>query len=402
MTQNIRIKIVFWVLFIGITFFNPVLSQNKIVSYKPEIKSYIDYIKTQTESPFSYILEKFKSFDILVFAERDHRDITQYYFIEQLINIPEFYQQVGAIYTEVGSSNFNDTLNKVLHNYSISEEAINKKLIEIYREISYQAFWDKYNFFYLWKVVYKFNKAHPDYSISIQMTSHPFDWQEIKDTTSCRIHTNEVEKNYDKKMAEFFIKSYAEFNNSKRSKAFVIMNYPHSLKKWTSSNNTTYERMFSSFINQVYSDKVCYIMANTYNLNNFMPVSNGKWDAAFKFCNFPSIGFDFKNTPFGVDTFDVWPSKKGILTYENILTGIVFINPTNECKNIIGIPEFLDKQFAEEYIRRLKLRMYYFKGKEYKTKLKWEKKYCNKQRTFTVYDENNKFDKTINQWLLMD
>jgi hypothetical protein len=387
-----------------------VSAQNKISGFKPEIEPYISFIKEQQVDPISYLLDKYKTHDVIVFGERDHRDITQYYFIEKLIYREEFYKQVSVIYTEVGSSNFNDTLNRVLQNKSLSKDEVQKRLIEIYRNISYQVFWEKYNFFYLWEMIYNFNQSHPDYPISIKMTSHPFDWNENTDSAICRIKTNEIEEEYDQSMAEFFLKSFEENFDNKRNKAFVIMNYPHSLRKWASQENITEEDMFGSYINKKLLDRVCYIIVNPYSINRFQPVAYGKWDAAFKYCEYKNIGFDFQNSPFGKDTFDVW-SEGGILNYEELYDGMIYINPTSKCENVIGLPGFIDREFSKEYIRRLKLRMYAFRGQEYKTKIKWEKEYCNTLRSYTVSydikcmygkDKSKCFDTVVDQWLLYE
>jgi hypothetical protein len=384
-------------------------AQKGIFGFDKEIEPYIDYIKEQQDEPISFLLQKLKTHDVIVFGERDHRDITQYYFIENLINTEEFYKQVSTIYTEVGSSNFNDTLNNVLQNSSLSYDKIEKLLIGIYREISYQGIWEKYNFYYLLKTVYDFNKLHPDYLISVKMTGHPFDWNEITDTVLCKLKTDEVEANYDKSMAEFFLKSFEENQNSVRNKAFVIMNYPHSLRKFTSKENITYERMFGAYINRKLSDRVYYVIVNPYTLT-LQPVANGKWDAAFKYCDNKTIGFDFQNSPFGKDTFDVWWTANGILSFEELYDGMIYINPASECENVTGIPGFIDKRFAKEYMRRKKLRMYY-NGQEYKTKLRWEKEEYNNLRSLTVHDyiekvygkdRSNCYETIVNKWLMFE
>jgi hypothetical protein len=382
--------------------------QEDIVGFQPEIQPYIEFIKKQNQSPLNYVLDKFDSNDVVVFGERDHRDITQYYFIEDLINQPEFYEKVGVIYTEAGSSNFNDTLNSILQNYNLNDKELEKQLLEVYRDISYQAFWANYNFFYLWKTVFQFNKTHPDFALRIEMLSPPFNWNEIRDTTSCRLKTEEVEKNYDSFMANYFLQRFSSRQELVRNKALVIMNYPHSLKKWTSKANITYEKFFGAFINRQLPGKVCAIIVNPYTIN-FQPVADGKWDAAFKFHNYPKIGFDFINSPFGKDTFDVWPVEKGILSYQDLYDGMIFINPTNSVENVIGIPGFIDKNFADEYLRRIKLRMLIYTKKEYKTSKISERIYCNNKRSFSVYEDvkqmwgknpDRDFDKQINQWLI--
>lgn len=387
-----------------------VSAQTTISGFKPQIGAYVDFIREQHNDPISYLLDKYKAYDVIVFGERDHRDITQYYFLEKLINTEQFYKQVSVIYTETGSSNYNDTLNKILQSHILNDAELEQKLIEIYREISYQAFWEKYNFFYLWKTIYYFNQSHPDYPISIKMTSYPFDWSKITDTAICRIKTDEVEKLYDKSMAEYFLKDFSEIKDSARNKAFVIMNYPHSLRKWTSQKNITYERMFGTYINRELSDRVFFMIVNPYIANSLQPVADGKWDAAFKYCANKKIGFDFKDSPFGKDTFDVW-SANGLLSFEELYDGMIYINPASEGENVLGIPGFIDRKFAKEYLRRIKLRMYIYTGEEYKTKKKWEKESCNNIRRRTVHDdikdmygndESKCFDTIVNKWLTFE
>jgi hypothetical protein len=69
-------------------------AQQKISGYSPEIEPYIGFIKEKQTSPATYLLEKFKTHDVIVFGERDHRDITQYYFIEKLIYMASFIQKL--------------------------------------------------------------------------------------------------------------------------------------------------------------------------------------------------------------------------------------------------------------------------------------------------------------------
>lgn len=395
-------------LMIGILCWQTLPAQEKILGFKPELSAYVDFIQDAQVEPIPYLLNQLNSHDVLVFGERDHRDITQYYFLEKLINTEEFYKQVSIIYTEVGSSNYNDTLNKILHSHFTREEELDQALIKVYRDISYQVFWEKYNFFYLWKTIYRFNQSHPDYPLSIHMTSRPFDWNEMQDTSICNRKTSEVEKYYDESMAESFLASFEKNRNSVRNKAFVIMNYPHSLRKWTSSEGESYQNFFGSYVDEKLGNRVCFVIVNPYIINTLQPTAKGKWDAAFKYCKYKTIGFDFQNTPFGKDTFDIWWEQSGI-DYESLYDGMIYINPASECENILGIPGFLDNEFAPEYMRRLKLRMYAYRGEEYKTKLKWEKEYCNKLRTRRVQedidllfdkDKSKNYEDQVNQWLV--
>ena len=381
------------------------------IKYKSEISAYVEYIQNNNQKPINYILSKYKKHDVVVFGERDHRDITQYYFLKELIHTPEFYQSVGVIYTEIGSSNYNDALNKVLQDYSLEKSSLKTKLLEIYREISYQAIWDKYNFFYLWETIHDFNKNHREYPLRIEMTSPSFDWNNISDTTDCKRETDRVERDYNKDMASCFIKSFRALQKTTRNKALVIMNYPHSMHHWVSPKGKRYEVEFSSFVKKELNDNICFIAINTQRIN-LLPVSDGKWDAAFKYLGHPKVGFDIKDSPFGKDTFDIWPlNATGLLVHENLFDGFIYTHPLEEIKNIIGIPGFLNKKFGDEFLRRMTLRRYYNTGEIQETKYRWEKDYCNKKREITrKADLEHRYGKgyikqfysTIDQWLITE
>ena len=54
-------------------------------------------------SPKEYIFKQFEKSDIVVLGERDHRDTVQYDLIHDILADPRFAEQVGHVYTEIGS-----------------------------------------------------------------------------------------------------------------------------------------------------------------------------------------------------------------------------------------------------------------------------------------------------------
>lgn len=42
------------------------------LNFKPEIEPYVSFIKKQHTDPISYLLDKYKRYDVIVFGERDH------------------------------------------------------------------------------------------------------------------------------------------------------------------------------------------------------------------------------------------------------------------------------------------------------------------------------------------
>jgi hypothetical protein len=118
----------------------------------------------------------------------------------------------------------------------------------------------------------------------------------------------------------------------------------HSLK------NTAY------FLFKQYGNQVANVMLNTVGMTNdgFTLLQEGKWDAAFKLPGKENIGFDFKNTPFGKDSFDLWPYKTGF-TYADIFTGFIFFLPIEKHHMIEGFQGLIDTSFRNELMHRVDL-----------------------------------------------
>lgn len=53
------------------------------------------------------MLSLFKTHDIVIICERDHRDITQYELYLDIISDPYFTSNVGVLFTEVGTRSLN-------------------------------------------------------------------------------------------------------------------------------------------------------------------------------------------------------------------------------------------------------------------------------------------------------
>lgn len=73
--------------------------------------------------PKEYIFKLFEKSDIVVLGERDHRDTVQYDLIHDILADPRFAEQVGHVYTEVGSYNMTDEVNLLLQSNYPTEAA---------------------------------------------------------------------------------------------------------------------------------------------------------------------------------------------------------------------------------------------------------------------------------------
>jgi hypothetical protein len=85
-------------------------------------------------------------------------------------------------------------------------------------------------------------------------------------------------------------------------------------------------------------------------------IKEGKWDAAFVAVGNPSLGFDFRGSPFGADGFDYFAVPFPIGgTYQDVFTGFVFFKPLDEHRMSFGIPGLVDTKYAEEMVRRYQI-----------------------------------------------
>jgi hypothetical protein len=151
---------------------------------------------------------------------------------------------------------------------------------------------------------------------------------------------------------------------SKRQKGLVIMNYRHAfnftegvfafdndgLEAKTKLRNT-YEYLQNAFEN-----RTANVLLNT-GIIVFAPVTGGLWDEAFVESENKTAGFDFENSPFGNDPFDLFPFSPGIkghLNYSDVFTSYVQVNPLDKQSLQEGIPGYF-KEFEEEALRRAAL-----------------------------------------------
>ena len=96
--------------------------------------------------PKEYIFKLFEKSDIVVLGERDHRDTVQYDLIQDILADPRFAEQIGYVYTEVGSYNMNDDVNRLLQGSYPTEAAFMDSLYAYYRKSeTFYPIWEKYN-----------------------------------------------------------------------------------------------------------------------------------------------------------------------------------------------------------------------------------------------------------------
>ena len=123
------------------------------------IKPYVDLLETQHVSSKDYIFNLFENYDIVILCERDHREITQYDLILDILKDKRF-QNIQNTYFEIGNSKYNDKLNDFLHDSSLTDEEVTKTALQMQRNMF--PLWEKANYTYYLKGVHKINSKLTD------------------------------------------------------------------------------------------------------------------------------------------------------------------------------------------------------------------------------------------------
>lgn len=332
------------------------------------VKEYFDFLKDQKQSPKDYIFELFKTNDIVILGERDHRESTQYDLILEILKDQRFIKEIGYVYTEVGVVNQTDLGNHVVKGVYNTQEEFEKELILLYRELDFNALWDKYNMLTYLKGIYSINKRLLDQEkITIGFTDCSFEWEGMT-----RDKYLDFEKRYlsqrntrDSIMASNFIDLYERQNLiNGQKKALYIQNRPHAEKIDDIIGNYK-TKTVGGYLNEKYGSQVKTVALNWYNyvsqefkspewgeVHKVELSNDGKWDAAFELVANKSVGFTLKNTPFGQTYFDYPYGNKDKVLYEDIIDGLIFYKPFYEFNCNRGLPGIVDSNFAKVMIQR--------------------------------------------------
>jgi hypothetical protein len=335
-----------------------------------EIDPYVEFFNKQKPTPKDYIFELFKTNDIVILGERDHRDITQYDLIFDILSDPRFINHIGHVYTEVGVVNRTKWANEVLKGKYKNEKAFEKELVKLYRELDWNELWDKYNMVKHLTGIYKINKSLSEKKkITVGLTDCAFDWNDMThekyvEFAKTNLYTYNAR---DSVMAYNFISLYENQKSLQgQKKALLIQSRPHAI-----TLNTTNERVriktAGYYIKEKYGEKVKVVAFNWYNWvpeewnskyfgkDHIIELSaNGKWDAAYELSGKPTIGFNVKDTPFGQEKFDYLYDEE--IKYQDIIDGFIFYLPFYEFKCSRGLPGIVDRKFAKELLKRNDIR----------------------------------------------
>ena len=316
--------------------------------------------------PKEYIFKLFEKSDIVVLGERDHRDTIQYDLIHDILADPRFAEQVGHVYTEVGSYNMTDDVNRLLQGVYPTEAVFMDSLYAYYRKSeTFYPIWEKSNRVKFLKGIYEVNRTSPK-KIKLGLTDCEFSWDEIRTVEDYKKFWKSPGLNdRDSVMAAHISEMYARQTplNGKR-KALVITNQPHAINysMTLKKTNTVYGVQGWWMKKNFGEEKVKIVVLNWFDYNlfdgsNFPMTGDGHWDAAFELLQCRPFAIDLKNTPHGKTAYNGLAggttSHVKEKCWQDVADGLIYYAPLYDHVAAWGIEGIITKEFEPEIKRRV-------------------------------------------------
>jgi len=377
----------------------------------PSLTNYISHIEKQNSKSKDYIIKQWEKNDVVILCERYHGEMTQYDLIFDVIQSEYFINNVGCVFTEIGSISLQNELNSFLTKEYSDSTTQYLDLIKIYRNMTWPI-WEKSNFFFLLKKINILNSTLPE---NKKIKVYPSDminpdFQEIKNKEDfLTFRKIQLFKDRDSIMAENIIHVYDSLHQLGKNKCLVIMNFRHAFLKnilradgaLITNTGAVLSNNYKNKVASVYINSVALTIKPTDTTKNVafqdyydVPIQDGKWDAAFKIVKKEDLGFDFKGSPFGKDSLDIWPWSRQY-TYHDVYTGMVYYLPISKHFEAYGLDGFVDSAFVDELYERFSI-FYEVYGGE-----KFEKADLTKSFEYEEmkYEELDRLESEINKWM---
>jgi hypothetical protein len=334
--------------------------------YDAAIERYVSFAREQKTGPVDYIMDLFKDHDVVILCERTHPETTQWDMIYRLTTDERFIRDVGVVFTEYGSVSSQSAIDKYLTAPGLTGRDAREKLLRIYRNISpIWPLWDNTNFYdYLRRLRERNVKLAPDEKVRVYFCDMPWDWDTATSNDLIQAWRGPIVER-DRGMAERIISERRRrLAAGEPDKCLVVMNYRHAFRPMRYQNGQPADNT-GSYLFEAFPDRTANVLINTVcpvevrsdsDISDDL-VHDGMWDAAFSVTGNRDLGFDFRGSPFGADSFDLYRFDPAIaaLRYEDVFDGFVFFKPIAEHRYVHGAPGLLNEAFVRELRRRFAL-----------------------------------------------
>ncbi|MDE6279317.1 MAG: hypothetical protein K2M05_05030, partial [Paramuribaculum sp.] len=270
---------------------------------QPDVNNKFDELKalfSDAPSGVDYIMSLYDSVDVVVLGERDHRDTTQYDFINRLISDPRFIEKVGYVYTEVGTVNTAPICERTVTADYKDYSEFRDSALALIRIEDFYPLWEKYNRYQFLENLYRLNSTLPkDKRVVLRGTDVAFDWNDCNDGESYRrFLAEEVNggNRRDSAMADNFLKMFkVQPERGGYHKALLITNAPHAVKDPLYLNE-------GYIISREVGDNVRTVLINwtewwQHGDESLRPWLDGIPDSAYVASGRLDLGFDLAKSP---------------------------------------------------------------------------------------------------------
>ena len=321
-----------------------------------------EFLKNQNLSAKEYILGLFETHDIVLLCERNHKEVTQYDLIYNVVSDPYFIKNVGAVYTEVGTITISNRVNEFLESSGLDSMQIHRTVVDIYRDAEFDALFAAGSFPALLKKLYKLNQLNNE-KVNLYPCDAAWDWNKcLTPEYMAFVDSTDLEVR-DSLMAMNFISQFENIQKSRngKKKALIIMNSRHGYTKDTHHTDSVMRQNTGRYLKEKYENKLASVLitglGHPNSWNEYTVLQNGKWDYLFESTNKTDIGFNINQTSFGKDTFDMTPLgwKTDKFLYQDIFTGMVYYKKLDERVLITSYPGLMSKDFEPEFRRRWRI-----------------------------------------------
>lgn len=378
---------------------------------KPAIEKYTSFLKTQNTSAKDYIESLFKKYDVVVLCERHHGELTQYKLFNDIISSDYFINNVGTIFTEIGAVDNRKNVLEFINTKFKTDKEKEEQQIKVYRNMEF-PYWEKTNFFNFIGDINTLNstlKENRKINLFVSNNRNPSPEECSSDQKFIKYFNSNFRKR-DSIISENIIRTFDSISKiSDRKKCLIILNYRHAFSKTLHDDGS---KNVGQLLAERYKDKFANVFINgvaptkkvansdinkakIFQNSSEAPIQNGKWDASFIFTKEENIGFDFKDSPFGNDSFDIWPYTEHNYKYADIFTGFVYYLPLEKHIEGYGIPHFLDDRYLDElYKKEIIMARALKRAPQKKENIEADLKYHEER-----YDDLKEMELIINEWL---
>lgn len=322
-----------------------------------------EFLLDQKLTAKEYILEQFETHDIVILCERIHDEFTQYELIFDIVSDSSFIENVGVVFTEIGTSNHTNEINVYLNSETKDSSHLNEMLVSIIRDYSWSPLWPQSNYPWFLSQCQKLNASLPkEKRIRVFPSDIAYNWDEISSEQQILDFDMLPRDSIMANNVIYRLDSLVRIGSS-NGKALVIMNSRHAFLKDLKTQPYEGFRLTNTgrHLHDYYKEKVASIyltsLVTPNDRNKLEFIHDGYWDYLFTSMNKTDIGFDIKGTPFGLAPAELstitW--KKDSFILQDLFSGMIYYNHYDSLYFVRGWEGLIDSSFAIEYRKRCKL-----------------------------------------------